>query len=120
MYTYKPNKRLFQQAVLLLRAADVVLKDRCKLLLAVRETPLHLGHLRMMVQATEMGAIIMPPLPAFSHCPPSLAEIIDQTVNRVLDMFGIQLEHDMFQRWEMESGEKMSKSVLVQRAGNPF
>jgi 4-hydroxy-3-polyprenylbenzoate decarboxylase len=105
---------------LLLRAADVVLKDRCRLLLAVRETPFHLGHLRMMVQATEMGAIIMPPLPAFYHRPTSLAEIIDQTVNRVLDMFGIQLEHDLFQRWEMESGEKMSQSVLVQRAGNPF
>jgi flavin prenyltransferase len=105
---------------LLLRAADVMLKDRRKLLLAVRETPLHLGHLRMMVQATEMGAIIMPPLPAFYHRPTSLADIIDQTVNRILDLFGVQLEHDLFQRWEMESGEKMSQSVRVQRAGNPF
>jgi 4-hydroxy-3-polyprenylbenzoate decarboxylase len=92
---------------LLLRAADVMLKDRRRLLLAVRETPLHLGHLRMMVQATEMGAIIMPPVPAFYHHPTSLEEIIDQTVNRVLDLFDIQLEHDLFQRWEMGSGTKL-------------
>jgi 4-hydroxy-3-polyprenylbenzoate decarboxylase len=92
---------------LLSRAADVVLKERRKLLLAVRETPLHLGHLRMMVQAAEMGAIIMPPLPAFYHHPNSLSEIIDQTVNRMLDQFDIHIEPDLFQRWEMGSGNKL-------------
>lgn len=92
---------------LLLRAADVVLKDRRTLVLAVRETPLHLGHLRMMVQATEMGAIIMPPQPAFYHHPTSLDDIINQTVNRILDMFDIYLERDLFQRWQMDSGERI-------------
>jgi 4-hydroxy-3-polyprenylbenzoate decarboxylase len=85
---------------LLLRAADVVLKDRRRLVLVVRETPLHLGHLRLMVQATEMGAVIMPPLPAFYHRPHTLDDIINQTVNRVLDMLDIELPHDLFQRWQ--------------------
>jgi 3-polyprenyl-4-hydroxybenzoate decarboxylase len=66
------------------------------------------------------GGVLALLLAAFYHRPTSLAEIIDQTVNSVLDLFGIQLEHDLFQRWEMESGEKMSQSVRVQRAGNPF
>lgn len=100
---------------LLLRAADVMLKERRKLLLAVRETPLHLGHLRLMVQASEMGAIIMPPMPAFYHDPHSLEEIIDQTVNRMLDLFDIRLEHDLFQRWEMGSG---NKPYVCSRSGN--
>lgn len=91
---------------LLLRAADVVLKDRRKLVLAVRETPLHLGHIRMMEQATEMGAIIMPPLPAFYHHPATLDDIINQTVNRVLDLFAIQLAQDLFRRWPVEDEEQ--------------
>jgi 4-hydroxy-3-polyprenylbenzoate decarboxylase len=85
---------------LLLRAADVVLKDRRRLILVPRETPLHLGHLRLMVQATEMGAIVAPPMPAFYHHPRKIADIIDQTVNRVLDLMGIELATDLFQRWE--------------------
>jgi len=100
---------------LLLRAADVVLKDRRTLVLAVRETPLHLGHLRMMVEATEMGAIIMPPQPAFYHRPTSLDDIIDQTVSRILDLFGIQLEQDLFQRWQMKSGEHKGETTLAYR-----
>ena len=84
---------------LLLRAADVVLKDRRRLLLLVRETPLHLGHLRLMVQATEIGAIVMPPTPAFYHRPTTLAEVVDQTVNRALDMLDIELSVDLFPRW---------------------
>lgn len=84
---------------LLLRAADVTLKDRRRLILVVRETPLHLGHLRLMVQATEMGAIIMPPVPAFYHRPQTLDDIVNQTVNRTLDMFNIELPHDLFRRW---------------------
>ena len=67
---------------LLTRAADVVLKERRPLVLCVRETPLHLGHLRLMTQAAEIGAVIMPPVPAFYHRPQSLDDVINQTVNR--------------------------------------
>lgn len=85
---------------LLLRAADVVLKDRRRLVLVTRETPLHLGHLKLMIQVTEMGGIIMPPMPAFYHRPKTLDNIINQTVNRVLDMFEIDLGYDLFERWQ--------------------
>ena len=71
---------------LLTRAADVVLKERRPLVLCVRETPFHLGHLRLLVQAAEMGAVIMPPVPAFYHRPKSLDDVINQTVNRVIDL----------------------------------
>ncbi|MCA9898295.1 MAG: UbiX family flavin prenyltransferase, partial [Anaerolineales bacterium] len=84
---------------LLLRAADVVLKDRRRLVLVARETPLHLGHLRLMVQATEMGAILAPPMPAFYHRPETIDDIVNQTVNRVLDLLAIELPHDLFTRW---------------------
>ena len=85
---------------LLLRAADVVLKDRRRLILVARETPLHLGHLRLMTQLTEMGAIIAPPMPAFYHKPQSLDDIINQTVNRVCDLAEIELPQDLFTRWD--------------------
>ncbi len=85
---------------LLTRAADVVLKERRPLVLCVRETPLHLGHLRLMTQAAELGAVIMPPVPAFYHAPKSLDDIINQTVNRVLDQFDITLPEDLFTRWQ--------------------
>ncbi|UYU30908.1 UbiX family flavin prenyltransferase [Siccibacter colletis] len=85
---------------LVTRAADVVLKERRPLVLAVRETPLHLGHLRLMTQAAELGAIIMPPVPAFYHRPQSLDDVINQTVNRVLDQFDIALPADLFTRWQ--------------------
>ncbi|ATA21367.1 4-hydroxy-3-polyprenylbenzoate decarboxylase [Gibbsiella quercinecans] len=85
---------------LLTRAADVVLKESRRLVLCVRETPLHLGHLRLMTQAAEMGAIIMPPMPAFYHQPTSVEAIIDQTVNRVIDQFDITLPQDLFARWQ--------------------
>ena len=84
---------------LLLRAADVVLKDRRRLVIVPRETPLHLGHLRLMVQATEMGAILAPPMPAFYHRPESIDDIINQTVNRLLDLLDIELADDLFTRW---------------------
>lgn len=74
---------------LLTRAADVTLKERRNLVLMVRETPLHLGHLRTMVQLAEMGAVIAPPLPAFYAKPASLDEMVDQSVGRVLDLFGL-------------------------------
>ncbi|TKU46662.1 UbiX family flavin prenyltransferase [Citrobacter sp. wls714] len=85
---------------LLTRAADVVLKERRPLVLCVRETPLHLGHLRLMTQAAEIGAVIMPPVPAFYHRPQTLDDLINQTVNRVLDQFDISLPHDLFTRWQ--------------------
>jgi 4-hydroxy-3-polyprenylbenzoate decarboxylase len=84
---------------LLTRAADVVLKERRTLVLCVRETPLHLGHLRLMTQAAEIGAVIMPPVPAFYHRPQTLDDVINQTVNRVLDLFDIELPEDLFARW---------------------
>ncbi|WP_333848756.1 UbiX family flavin prenyltransferase [Leclercia sp.] len=85
---------------LVTRAADVVLKERRPLVLCVRETPLHLGHLRLMTQAAELGAVLMPPVPAFYHRPQSLDEVINQTVNRVLDQFDIELPDDLFTRWQ--------------------
>ena len=85
---------------LLLRAADVTLKDRRRLVIVPRETPLHLGHLRLMTQLVELGAILVPPMPAFYHRPESINDIVDQTVNRVLDLLNIDLPQDLFQRWE--------------------
>ena len=69
-------------------------------MLCVRETPFHLGHLRLLVQAAEMGAVIMPPVPAFYHRPESLDDVINQTVNRVIDQFDISLPADLFTRWQ--------------------
>src|SRR5690606_8956202 len=76
-------------ATLLTRAADVVLKERRRLVLMVRETPLHLGHLRSMVAVTEMGAIVMPPVPAFYARPESIQAMVDHSVGRALDLFDI-------------------------------
>jgi flavin prenyltransferase len=102
---------------LLLRAADVALKERRKLVLVVRETPLHLGHLRLMTRVTEMDAIIMPPVPAFYHRPLTLDDIINQTVNRVLDLFDIELERELFQRWSgpVKHGERKQSPHNVLR-----
>ncbi|QAV21944.1 UbiX family flavin prenyltransferase [Proteus hauseri] len=85
---------------LVTRAADVVLKEGRKLVLCVRETPLHLGHLRLMTQAAELGAIIMPPVPAFYFQPKTIDDIVNQTINRVLDQFDVDLPDDLFQRWQ--------------------
>ena len=82
---------------LLVRAADVTLKERRKLVLVPRETPLHLGHLRNMERATEIGAVILPPMPAFYHAPKTVDDIIDQTVGKILDQF--RIEHHLFRRW---------------------
>ncbi len=91
---------------LLVRAADVALKERRPLLIAPRETPLHLGHLRAMVAVTEMGAIVAPPMPAFYHRPRTVDDIVDQTVNRLLDQLRIELPEDLFQRWRGGKAEQ--------------
>ena len=85
---------------LIARAADVILKEKRKLILGVRETPLHLGHLRLMMNVIEIGAIIFPPMPAFYHQPETIKDIVDQTVNRVLDQYGITLPQTLFTRWQ--------------------
>jgi len=93
---------------LLSRAADVVLKERRRLVLLVRETPLHTGHLRTMTALSEMGAIIAPPVPAFYAKPNSLDEMIDQTLGRALDLFG--LDAGSVRRWgEPEPAEPPRK-----------
>ncbi|BAC24460.1 ubiX [Wigglesworthia glossinidia endosymbiont of Glossina brevipalpis] len=84
---------------LLIRAADVVLKEKRKLLLGVRETPLHIGHLRLMTLASEMGAIIMPPMPAFYYNPKNIDDIINHTVGRFLDKFNFNISNKILKRW---------------------
>jgi 4-hydroxy-3-polyprenylbenzoate decarboxylase len=84
-------------STLLTRAADVVLKERRRLLLLTRETPLHLGHLRSMTQLTEMGAIVMPPVPAFYARPQTVDDIVNHTVGRALDLFDI--DNKLVKRW---------------------
>jgi 4-hydroxy-3-polyprenylbenzoate decarboxylase len=88
---------------LLTRAADVVLKERRRLVLLVRETPLHNGHLKAMLQASENGAVIMPPVPALYARPQSIAEMIDHTVGRCLDLFDIDTE--LVRRWRGLAGD---------------
>lgn len=82
---------------LLIRAADVTLKEKRPLILLVRETPLHLGHLRLMTSLCERGAIIMPPVPAFYHKPQSIDDIVNHTLGKVLDL--LKIDHDLFKRW---------------------
>lgn len=96
-------------STLLTRAADVVLKERRRLVLLLRETPLHAGHLRTMLQVTEMGAIVMPPVPAFYARPASIDEMIQQTLGRALDLFGI--DAGVVRRWgeNKEKGRSASK-----------
>jgi len=82
---------------LLIRAADVAIKEKRKLVLVVRETPLHKGHLTLMMNLADMGVIILPPIPAFYHHPKTIDDLINHTVGKVLDLFGI--DHQLFQRW---------------------
>ena len=83
---------------LLTRAADVHLKERRKLILMVRETPLHLGHLRNMVQAAELGAIILPPVPAFYHRPKTIDDLVNHSIGKALDL--LHVPHELFRRWQ--------------------
>jgi len=92
---------------LLTRAADVVLKERRRLVLMVRETPFHLGHLRTMVSLAEMGAVVAPPLPAFYSRPESVDDLVDHSVGRVLDLF--DLDTGAVRRWGETSGPRRMK-----------
>jgi 4-hydroxy-3-polyprenylbenzoate decarboxylase len=85
---------------LVVRAADVCLKERRRVVLLLRETPLHLGHIELMRRATEAGAIVMPPVPAFYHRPATIDDLVDQTVGRAFDLFGLEL--GLVRRWEPE------------------
>jgi 4-hydroxy-3-polyprenylbenzoate decarboxylase len=100
---------------LLVRTADVTLKEKRKLVLVVRETPLHVGHLRLLTLAAEMGAHILPPVPSFYHQPETIEDIIDQTIGKVFDYMGI--EHNLFKRWgenkQIEKPRKKDNRILL-------
>jgi flavin prenyltransferase len=83
---------------LIARAADVCLKERRRLVLVVRETPLHAGHLHLMQQATAAGAVILPPVPGFYHRPQTIQDLLDHTVTKILDLFDLHV--DLIQRWQ--------------------
>jgi flavin prenyltransferase len=100
---------------LLTRAADVVLKERRRLVLLVRETPLHTGHLRTMTALSEMGAVIAPPVPAFYAKPQSLEEMIDHTLGRALDLFG--LETGTVRRWGEVAEQNLPRVPAKPRRG---
>lgn len=92
---------------LLIRSADVQLKEKRKVALLFRETPLHKGHLRLLTQAADMGAHIVPPVPSFYHHPKTLDDVINQSIGKVLDYIGI--EHDLFKRWDNTEHNKLVK-----------
>jgi 4-hydroxy-3-polyprenylbenzoate decarboxylase len=100
---------------LLIRTADVTLKEKRKLVLVVRETPLHVGHLRLMTLAAEMGAHILPPVPSFYHQPETIEDIIDQTIGKVFDY--MEIEHNLFKRWgenkQIEKPRKKKNRILL-------
>ena len=101
---------------LLTRAADVVLKERRRLVLMLRETPLHTGHLRNLVALSEMGAIVAPPVPAFYAKPASVADIVDHSVGRILDLLGI--ETDLVRRWGESPDAPGGRKTGVKRTRN--
>lgn len=100
---------------LLTRAADVVLKERRRLVLMLRETPLHLGHLKTMTAVTEMGAIVFPPVPAFYQKPETIDDVVDQSVGRALDLFGFEV--GLVKRWGEEGGEDEKTTRVFRRPG---
>ena len=93
---------------LVIRAADVCLKERRRVVLLFRETPLHAGHISLMDQATRMGAIIMPPIPSFYHRPQVIGDIVNQSVGRMLDLF--ELDNDLVSRWTGTSGAAKART----------
>ena len=98
---------------LMVRAADVALKEKRKLVLVVRETPLHRGHLRLMTMAADMGAHILPPVPSFYHMPKTIDDIIDQTVGKAFDYLGIT--HNLFQRWGEPGSSEAVDDILARK-----
>jgi 4-hydroxy-3-polyprenylbenzoate decarboxylase len=92
---------------LLTRAADVTLKERRKLILVVRETPLHQGHIELMLQASRIGVILLPPMPAFYFQPKTIDDLINYTVGKILDLF--QIDHHLFERWGSPNLKKALK-----------
>jgi len=103
---------------LLVRAADVTLKEKRKLVLVVRETPLHKGHLRLMTMAADLGAHILPPVPSFYHMPKTIDDIIDQTIGKIFDYMDI--EHNLFRRWNgIEhadgNGHKQDRKLSIEK-----
>ena len=97
---------------LMVRAADVVLKERRRLILVVRETPFHKGHLELMMKVADLGAVILPPIPAFYHAPRTIEDIIDHTIGKILDFMDI--EHSLFKRWN-GIPEETEKLLAVSR-----
>jgi 4-hydroxy-3-polyprenylbenzoate decarboxylase len=95
---------------LIVRAADVTLKERRPLVLMVRETPLHKGHLDLMVRAADCGAVILPPMPAFYHKPETIMDIIHQSIGKALDLVGV--EHTLFKRWAGHGSKEQGKESL--------
>ena len=94
---------------LIVRSADVCLKERRPVVLLFRETPLHAGHIDLMARATRAGAIVMPPVPAFYHRPETIDDIVNQTVGRTLDLFSI--ESDLVKRWTEDTGKRRKGPV---------
>ncbi len=92
---------------LLARAADVTLKEGRSLILVPRETPLHKGHLKLMLEAADNGAVILPPMPAFYHAPQGVEDLVAQTVGKIMDRLG--LDHRLFARWGENAGETTSE-----------
>jgi len=95
---------------LIVRAADVTLKERRTLVLMVRETPLHKGHLELMTRAADCGAVILPPMPSFYHKPATIMDIVHQSIGKALDQIGI--EHDLFKRWSGHARSEEPKATL--------
>jgi len=95
---------------LIVRAADVTLKERRTLVLMVRETPLHKGHLELMTRAADCGAVILPPMPSFYHKPATIMDIVHQSIGKALDQIGI--EHDLFKRWSGHARSEETKATL--------
>ncbi len=96
---------------LITRAADVVLKERRRLVIVVRETPLHKGHLGLMARVADMGGIILPPVPAFYHNPKKIEDIIDHSVGKILDL--LDIEHNLFARWTGDVTEEPEHRIRM-------